>query len=335
MIFIQIKNLILSSSNSHKKTLPRVWQKFSKNSFSTLSIKSNSCMMISMSYCLVKTNWNNINILCPIKSLLIIYTRNYGHSRKVIEAITKNEACSTAKAVDSITSTSSSNISCKVSNTNVEPELKSCRILPNLGTKTTENKGLLSSISFKRDLVRNNTTTPLTKSMVYPSTPQQRYYPGHGYRTVMHKSKTSDVKTSTNKDLPQHETTHINVVDNETGLSVGVYSSCKDANKGFVKVASENYAGDKTNNNNPNSPSKAQYFKAYDNPRYINEQDYQHHTEAQIFTNKYEKEMDNIVSNANKQPKIPIKRVHKDSPELYHENGLPIYDSKGNEIDYD
>jgi hypothetical protein len=163
----------------------------------------------------------------------------------------------------------------------------------------------------------------------------KRYYPGQGYRNVVHKNKGVDSKTTTNKDLPQHETTHVNIIDKETGQSVGVYSSCKNAQKGFKKVANYNYNGDKVNNNNPTSPQKAQYVKIYDNPRVIDEENYEPHPNAQSFSDKHEKELDNIVSEANKVQKIPVKRLHKDSPELYHENGSPIYDTKGNEIDYD
>jgi hypothetical protein len=41
-----------------------------------------------------------------------------------------------------------------------------------------------------------------------------------------------------------------------------------------------------------------------------------------------------MLNKSSTHTKAPIKRVHKDSSELYHENGQPIFDVHGNEIEY-
>jgi hypothetical protein len=168
-----------------------------------------------------------------------------------------------------------------------------------------------------------------------------RNYPGKGYTGLDYKKEPennvsknlSEIRTSTGTGIPEHEETHTKILDNETKLTVGLLSSCKNKIKGFHKIADENFKGQKVNSN-ANAANKSQWMRTFDNPRHIESDSMLENPQATAFLNKYEKTVDNIVSASNVNKKIPVKRLHKDDSALYHENGQPIYDKNGNEIDY-
>jgi hypothetical protein len=170
----------------------------------------------------------------------------------------------------------------------------------------------------------------------------RRGYPGHGYRGRDHiKSLNSsgkqetDVRLPNNTYPPQHECTHTGILDNETNQVVGILSSCKNPQKGFKKIADENYKHQTvgTSNSDPNK-LKPQYMKTYHTPRVYDEETTTENVAATTFLKKYEKEVDVIVNQMNSTVP-PVYRVNKSSSNLYHENGQPIFDADGHEIDYE
>ena len=78
-------------------------------------------------------------------------------------------------------------------------------------------------------------------------------------------------------------------------------------------------------------------MRPYDNPRYYEDsQVVKKNIPATEFVNNPQNsaKIDTMLHKSNTHNKVPSKRVHKDSSELYHENGQPIFDSQGYEIDY-
>ena len=133
--------------------------------------------------------------------------------------------------------------------------------------------------------------------------------------------------------LPQHETSHTTIIDNQKNLPVAVLSSCKKVSKGFEFLSQNNYKGDILQNGQP----KEQWMRPYDHPRYYEDsQVVTKNIPATEFVNASQnaEKIDSMLNKSNTHKKVPIKRVHKDSSELYHENGQPIFDSQGYEIDY-
>jgi hypothetical protein len=120
---------------------------------------------------------------------------------------------------------------------------------------------------------QSSTKTILEKPI--DSKQPHRNYPGKGYTATDHKKtinssgkQESDVRLPSNKKPPLHETSHTSIVDNEDSKEIGILSSCKNPQKGFKKIANENYKGQSVGSSNldPNKP-KPQYMKTYENPR--------------------------------------------------------------------
>lgn len=172
-----------------------------------------------------------------------------------------------------------------------------------------------------------------------------RYYPDQGYsvRRPLNKIIGKDPKTGHNiyegnvvtakgQELPQHENSHAIVRDNETGKDVGILTSAKDPKKGNINIAPENYKGDVLSN----GQAKPQQFRAFNEPRFsVDTLNMVEDVQATAFVQKYDKELNDAVKKANTHHKPAKLRINKDSSQLYHQDGRPIYDSKGNEIDYD
>jgi hypothetical protein len=136
----------------------------------------------------------------------------------------------------------------------------------------------------------------------------------------------SNVVTATGQQLPLHEQSHTIIRDNETGKDVGVLTSAKNPNKGNLKIAEENYKGE----------PKAQFFRAFDQPRdSTTSTNVAEDVKITQYLKKHENALNDVVKKANNYIKPSIARFDKDSPQLYYENGLPIFDKNGKEIDYD
>ena len=208
----------------------------------------------------------------------------------------------------------------------------SIRIESNLIKKRTMFKQATSSIM-------HNVGTKLIPSQKN-ITINRNYVPGKGYiahnvtnnvvgkdSKTGHKIYDNNVVTATGKSLPLHENSHTIVRDNETGLDVGVLTSAKDPQKGNINIANENYKGEQ----------KMQQFRAFSVPRFYNDEvsTIRKNSNATTFLEKYNNEIDDAVKKSNNYTKPALARVNKDSPQLYHENGLPIFDKDGKEIDYD
>lgn len=132
-----------------------------------------------------------------------------------------------------------------------------------------------------------------------------------------------DVVTPKGEELPLHEQSHACVRDNQTGKDVGILTSQKKDN---IKIADHNFKEE----------NKAQYYRPYDTPRYSSDSSNMKEVpDATAFVQKYDKEINDAVKNSDKYKKPALFRVDKNSSHLYHENGTPIYDKNGKEIDYD
>lgn len=161
----------------------------------------------------------------------------------------------------------------------------------------------------------------------------KRYTPHQGYKVFKTERKIicnnvyeGDVVTSKGQELPLNENTHLIVRDNETRKDVGILTSAKNVAQGNINIASENYKGE----------SKAQQFRAYEQPRYsADTTNMKKVSEATTYLNKYTKKMDSAITTSGNYKKPAILRLDKKSLQLYHENGLPIFDNNGKEIDYD
>jgi hypothetical protein len=170
-----------------------------------------------------------------------------------------------------------------------------------------------------------------------------RGYPGKGYTAADH-TKTivgikpdgkplleSNVRNSLGEKTPQHESSHTNIIDNATGLGVGITTSAKKT--GFISISTENFKNQVVTKN---GPSKHQQIGLFDQPKSFEEGSIVKNEQATAFLEKHELLLDEILT---KHPvsstfNIPQRRLHKDSSTLYHENGQPIYDNNGNEIEY-
>lgn len=192
---------------------------------------------------------------------------------------------------------------------------------------TTRN---VANKAVNMNLIRQTGTGFSTQSQVINPTMLkniQRNNPGQGYRAGNYHE---DVRTATGKELPQHEKAHVNIIDNETGKNVAVFSSCKKTNKGFEFISKQNINEDTLQNGKP----KEQWAASLKTPRCHDENIFVEDEKATIFANQHKKNIDAMLNKSNTHTKVPIKRVHKDSSELYHENGQPIFDVYGNEIEY-
>jgi hypothetical protein len=147
----------------------------------------------------------------------------------------------------------------------------------------------------------------------------------------------ANIVTSTGQPLPLHEISHFSIIDKETGLAVGVLTSSQDPKKGNIFVAFENYQGDKLPpKSDGDIKNKPQFVRLYDNPRYVQEcNNKEYNSKVQTFLDKYANEIDKILAIHKNKNQIPVVRFDKDSSQFYHENGLPIFDKNGKEIDYD
>lgn len=172
----------------------------------------------------------------------------------------------------------------------------------------------------------------------------KRYLPDQGYKamrvnaiktgkneTTGHNIYDTKASTATGQEIPQHEKSHIIVRDNETGLDVALLTSAKNPGKGNEFLAKENVNGDIL----PNGDPKPQYVRALTVPRYSQESlAYEEDTKATSFLQQYDKEINSFVKKSGTYKKIPLYRTTKDSSNLYHPDGKPIYDKHGKEISY-
>ena len=215
----------------------------------------------------------------------------------------------------------------------------------NLYKVTSHNNGISLYLSVKRTMF---TTRPITKAVnmnlirtgisvngnstnvnLQNSTQlknPQRHIPGKGYIAGNYEK---DTTTSTGRELPKHEEAHVIIKDNETGFAVAVLSSCKDESKGFTKLADVNYKNQILQNGQP----KEQWMRSFDYPRQ-EDGTFIENKAATDFVNKHSDKVDALLHKTEVHKGIPSKRVNKNSSELFHENGQPIFDSNGDEIDY-
>jgi len=172
----------------------------------------------------------------------------------------------------------------------------------------------------------NATETPLVNNTDIKTV--QRHMPGQGYDCM---NTSANIRTGTGAMLPQHEVAHINIIDKETGLVVAIFSSCKKETKGFHFVADENIKKQYASQGKP----KEQWMSPYKQPRQYDSEKHHINKEATDFANKHQENIDKVLLKNGVHRKVPIKRISKDAGELYHENGQPIFDNYGREIDYD
>ena len=163
----------------------------------------------------------------------------------------------------------------------------------------------------------------------------KRGLPDQGYKAFRPKNKItgkdpktghniyeSDVVTSEGKELPLHEQSHVSIRDNATNIDVGLLTS----QKGNAFISSTNYKGQ----------NKAQYFRPYDTSRYSAESsNMKEDSAATEYLKKFDKEINDAVKIYSKFKRPGLYRVDKNSSKLHHEDGKPIYDKNGKEIDYD
>ena len=195
-------------------------------------------------------------------------------------------------------------------------------------TRNIANKGVNMNLIRHTNSVGalgNNTNTALTNPTNLKNI--QRNFPGQGYRAGNYHE---DARTATGKELPKHEKSHTNIIDNETNKNVAILSSCKKIHKGCKFIATENVKGDVL----PNGKPKEQWGITFEKPRCHDENIFVEDNKATEFVTKHKKNIDDMLNNTNAHTNAPHKRVHKDSPELYHENGQPIFDKHGKEIEY-
>jgi hypothetical protein len=205
--------------------------------------------------------------------------------------------------------------------------------------------------------LQNTSTTRLTSPHDQEIGHQvtSRSYPGKGYTAADHVKTIigtksdgkplleSDVRSATGKKTLKHEESHTIIRDNETDVEIGVLSSCKKPEKGFQKVADTNYKEQTVGISNKDpTKTKPQFMKLFDIDRIHEKEALVKNEAATAFMKQHDSTIDAIVRNASvtkTEPKeaiskFKISRVHKDSSSLYHENGQPIFDTNGNEIDY-
>jgi hypothetical protein len=143
------------------------------------------------------------------------------------------------------------------------------------------------------------------------------------------------VCTSNGKELPPYEPKHVLFVDKRTGYALGILTSCQDKDSGFLKVDDTNFMCQKVSKL-PDAPSKQQWCRPFDSPRVYPENTLETNKKATKFLNdpRIESRMDEVINQSHKTVQPPIVRVERGSNELYHENGQPIYDENGHEIEY-
>lgn len=117
--------------------------------------------------------------------------------------------------------------------------------------------------------------TKVSRNTITPYTNNIRHYPGPYTcidlkKTTTKGQQTVAIRTATNKVLPQHEGTHTWLKDEETGLFVAIFSSCKKETKGFKKVADTNFKGQKVDGTS-NAKDKEQWMKMFDKLRFADE----------------------------------------------------------------
>jgi len=209
-----------------------------------------------------------------------------------------------------------------------------------LGSRTSGNNPLTP-------LGGNTQTTTQVTSANDPSVGKEvdtrDYVPGKGYTALDHSKSIvgtksdgkpileSDVRNSFGEKISQHEGTHTNIIDNATGYGIGITTSSKKPN--FIPLSNENFKGQLVSKD---GPPKHQQIGLFDQPKSYESEALVKNKEATDYLKKHEILLDEIVEKHRVASafNVPQRRVHKDSPTLYHENGQPIYDDNGNEIEY-
>jgi hypothetical protein len=153
------------------------------------------------------------------------------------------------------------------------------------------------------------------------------------------------------KPITQHEATHANILDVKNKTVVGIFTSAKKnkdpTGETFQKLSSTKYDGsfvplkdangklitDINGCSVPNPNKGGQFVAPLSKVRHIIDSSiYTKDENYSKYCDTHEDKLKTIFANSTEKPKIT--RISNNDSQLYHENGQPIYNKDGEEIDY-
>ena len=151
--------------------------------------------------------------------------------------------------------------------------------------------------------------------------------------------------------LPQHEVTHKKVQEVISGRVFAIMSSYKNKDNKFlsVKVSDIKMNGsffpkknptnkkiifDSSGNQIPDPDKGGQHLLGLENPRIVIDSDIIVDRSATAYCNAHKGIISSFYEKCREKYPYDIARVPVEDSSLYHENGSPIFDTNGNEIEY-